>query len=319
MILFYKRRKEAFMKITNLSLKSKRAWFGFALVSPFVIGFLMFFLFPAIQSFIFSLNNINGNAEGGFNYIFVNFDQYYRALFIDTNFRKLIVSGASELTVKAPIIVIYSLFIAVVLNKKFPGRGLARIIFFLPVIVTSGVVLSLESGDYLLNALEKTSKLGTETMSSVNPGLVDIGSMLLNLNIDQRIIGYLLNIVDNLYSIIISSAVQITLMIAAIQSVPKSLYEASYIEGATAWEAFWKITLPMIKNYLFLSAIYTVIDSFTNSTNSVINYILNVAYGTELNFGFASALSWIYFIVIAVMLLIVWLIFIMSQRITESD
>lgn len=298
-------------KITNLRKKNDR--FGFMLALPFLIGFILFFLSPMIQSIIFSFNIVSTDISKGLLYKPVGFAHYIRIFTSDVKFRETLFSNAADLCVKVPMIVIFSLSIAVVLNKRFFGKNIAKIVFFLPVITTSGVMHLMESSDYLLQTAQKTVSGGGELLKTYNAGYTEIKSIFLSMQIDEKLLQYLMAVIDKFYEIVIASGVPITLLLAALQSIPSSLYEASEIEGATAWETFWKITLPMVSSYVYLCGIYAIIDSFTNSSNKVIKYIMDTAYGTQLNYGFASAMSWLYFIVIGIFLAIIG-VFFMQRR-----
>ena len=300
-------------RIKVVSMQKRRARFGFVLVLPFLIGFLLFFVSPMIQSVIFSFHNVSTDIGKNLVYKPVGFAHYIRIFTSDVKFRETLFSNAADLYVKVPMIVIFSLFIAVTLNKKFFGRNTAKIIFFLPVIITSGVMHSMESSDYLLQTAQKTVSSGGELLETYNAGYLELKSIFLSMQIDENMLRYLMAVIDKFYDIVIASGVPITLLLAALQSISPSLYEASEIEGATAWETFWKITLPMVSSYVFLCAIYAIIDSFTNSSNKVIEYIMDTAYGTQLNYGFASAMSWLYFIVIGLFLAIIGAFF-MKRR-----
>lgn len=288
-------------KIKRVSLQKKNNRFGALLALPFLIGFLLFFITPVIQSVIFSFSNVGQNLQCKP----VGFEHYIRIFTSDVKFRETLISNAGDLYVKVPMIVIFSLAVAVTLNKKFVGRNFAKVIFFLPVIITSGVMNSMESTDYLLQTAQKTVSGGNELLETYNAGFIDLKSIFLSMQINANLLQYLMAVINKFYDIVIASGVPITLLLAALQSIPPSLYEASEIEGATAWETFWKITLPMVSSYVFLCAIYAIIDSFTNSSNKVIKYIMDTAYGTQLNYGFASAMSWIYFIVIGLFLAVI--------------
>jgi len=305
--------------LDNMSLKRKKSIFGYLLLIPFLIGFALFFGLPVIQSLIFSFNNISSEVGKGVVYKSVGFNHYTRLFTSDVEFRERLVSNAVDLYVKVPMIVIYSLFIAVVLNKKFRGRNFAKVIFFLPVIITSGVMLSMESSDYLLHTVQNTISQGNELLETNNAAFIDIKTIFLRMQISEKILQYLMAIIQKFYDIVISSGVPITLLLAALQSISPSVYESAAIEGATAWETFWKITLPLVSPYVFMCAIYAIIDSFTNSSNRVIEYIMDTAYGSSLNYGYASAMTWIYFIVIALFLAVIGGLFARSRVIFYYD
>lgn len=303
------------------SYKKKKIIFAYVLLIPFSLGFILFFLQPLVLSFIYSLNN-TAMKEAGANFKFVGLEYYKNAILVDLNFRNNLISGMQNLAVNVPIIVIFSLFIASLLNKKFAGRDFTRVVLFLPVIITTGVLLSVESTDYLIGLGSQSVQAaggGAGSNSSVySVNFYDLKNLLLSIRLPSQIMNYLLLIIDRFYSILISSGVQITILLAALQSIPPSLYEASSIEGATGWEDFWKITLPMTSSYVFVCALYTIIDTFTNPTNEVIKYIRSIAFDT-LNYGLSSAMAWIYFGIIGIILLIVFALFFGSKFVFYQD
>ena len=193
---------------------------------------------------------------------------------------------------------------ASILNQKFRGRTIFRVILFLPVILT---VMNNQ-----FNSLE--SSMGDfsgykETFGDANVSFTtQISEWLLNSGIGEGISETLISLVDKVYDVIELSAIQILIMQIAMQAVPEALYEAATVEGATPWESFWKITVPMISPMIFTCIIYTVIDSFTNNQNSVMTLMSETAF-TDLEFSLASSMGWIYFLLIGLLLLIVTRLF----------
>ena len=291
----------------ELTMKKKRMLFGYALMIPFLTGFILFFLQPLVLSFIYSINNIRFVLDGT-EYVKAGLEYYKSALTIDVDFRNALIESMQNLLVDVPVIVFLSLFIATILNNKFYGRTAARLVLFLPVIITTGVLLQIESTDYLMGVGAQTLQTGSESSAVYEPRFFDIRAILMSLNLPTQVLTYIQMINERFYNIIIASGVQITILLAALQSIPSSLYEASSIEGASAWENFWKITLPMVSPYVFVCALYTIIDTFTSPTNVVINYIREISFG-RLDYSLASAMSWIYFVIIAIILgLVSWLL-----------
>ena len=254
-------------------------------------------------------------------YKFKGFGNYYKALFVDTDFRSKLLSSLYELALNVPLILFFSLFAATLLSKEFPGRDFARVMLFLPVIISTGVLLQLESTDYLLNqgAMALASSAESSDSSATYSTTLGLKELLLSLNMPDKVTGYMSSVIGSFYTVLTSSGVQITLMIAAWQSIPPSLYEASAIEGATAWEDFWKITIPMISPYIFVCTIYTVVDSFTRSNNALVQYIRGVAGGSQMDYGLSSAMSWLYFLMISLCLGLIALIFVKGNLIVYQE
>ncbi len=299
---------------------AKKTIFAYILLIPFILGFIMFFLKPLLLSFFYSLNKMNlSGLEVA--YKFKGFDNYYQALFIDTDFRTELLSALKELALNVPLIMFFSLFIATILNKEFHGRNFVRIVLFLPVIITTGVLLELESTDFLLSQGQAALGAASETLSESATYTTSLGlkDLLLSLEMPSEITDYMASVINNFYTVLTSSGVQITLLIAAWQSIPSSLYEASAIEGATAWEDFWKITIPIISPYIFVCSIYTIVDTFTRSDNGLVTFVREVAVGNTMDYGLSSAMSWIYFAVISLCLGLVALVFMRGNLIVYQE
>lgn len=306
--------------IKYASADFKKKIFAYVLLIPFAIGFIMFFFRPLLLSLYYSFNNMNLSGIK-IIYKFEGMANYYQSLFVNTEFRTQLLTALKDLALNVPLILFFSLFIATLLNKEFYGRNFARVILFLPVIITTGVLLQLESTDFLLGqgqaALESVEDAAeTSATYATSLGLKDL---LLSLDMPQQVTGYMSSIIGNFYTVLTSSGVQITLLLAAWQSIPSSLYEASAIEGATAWEDFWKITIPMISPYIFVCTIYTIVDTFTKSDNEIISFIRNVAVGNTMDYGLSSAMSWLYFLVIAICLGLVALLFLRTNFVVYQE
>lgn len=304
----------------KMSASAGKKLFAVLLLIPFAVGFILFFLRPLILSFKYSLNDMNLSGLEVI-YKFKGFGNYYKALFVDTDFRSKLLSSLYELALNVPLILFFSLFAATLLSKEFPGRDFARVMLFLPVIISTGVLLQLESTDYLLNqgAMALASSAESSDSSATYSTTLGLRELLLSLNMPDKVTGYMSSVIGSFYTVLTSSGVQITLMIAAWQSIPPSLYEASAIEGATAWEDFWKITIPMISPYIFVCTIYTVVDSFTRSNNALVQYIREVAGGSRMDYGLSSAMSWLYFLMISLCLGLIALIFIRGNLIVYQE
>ena len=277
-----------------LPYERRKQLYGYGFISLWLVGTVLFFLIPLVRSLWFSFNNVGidinrtvltWNGLGNYDDI-INKDPKYLALLKDT---------LIETAWKTPLILIFSLFIAVMLNQKFRGRTLARAVFFMPAIIATGPVYKIISGD--MDSTGNTQAAQFSTLFSTDL----IGSLLQFLGIygiSDRMSGLISGIADNIFGIVWSSGIQILLFLGALQNIPPSAKEAAQIEGATAWEFFWKITLPYVSPFILANLIFTVIDSFTSPTNAVMERILSVK--EELKFGAASAMAWGYFIIIAI-------------------
>lgn len=287
--------------LMKLGLKERtyaqqKAFWGFIYVLPWVLGFIFFFMVPLLSSLRYSFSKVEANSAG-IAITFTGFKNYIEALTVNTSFNRTLTEAIINVVVNVPLIVIFSLFLAVLLNQKFALRSVARSIFFLPVILASGVILSLESSS-LVQAINDQSQSSGILRGF---GSFELSNMMLRAGVNETIVNYLTGAVDRIYQIVSQSGVQILIFLAAIQTISPQLYEASKIEGATGYEAFWKITFPMVSPMILVNMIYTIIDSF--SRNALTELIRNTGF-VNFNFGLSSAMAWIYFIAIAIILLI---------------
>jgi len=277
----------------HMAMEKRRAIAGYVFISPFLIGLLFFFLYPMVQSIIFSFHSIQIGTQG-YEMTGAGFSNYYRAFMVHPTFRRVLVESILQMLTDVPLIIIFSFFAANLINQKFRGRAVARAIFFLPVILTSGIILAVENNDLLLGIM--SGAIQQETAAGAVRAL-ELRTLLLETRLHPRFVGYIIDAVDRLYEIVKASGVQILIFLAGLQTISPSLYEASTMEGATGWENFWKITFPMISPLILVNTVYTVIYSFTNPNNPVMEIIQNTAFA-ESRFGFSAAVAWVYFLVI---------------------
>lgn len=282
------------------SYNDRKALWGMLYILPWLIGFLLFFFVPLLASLRYSLSTIQADAQG-IAVQFTGLANYVQALTVDTSFNRALVEAVTEVLINVPLIVIFSLFLAVLLNQKFPGRAIARSIFFLPVILASGVIMSLESTS-LIDAVNQNAGSGGGSVL----GTFELESLMLESGMSEWMVSYLSGAVDRIYQIVSQSGVQILIFLAGIQTISPQLYEASRMEGATGYEAFWKITFPMVSPLIFVNAIYTIVDSFAG--NAMTTLIRETGF-VKFDFGLSSAMAWVYFAAIAVILALVYGIF----------
>ncbi len=286
----------------RLSLTGKEAVAGVLFILPFLIGFFGIFLPLIVESIHFSFTNMEVSSTG---YVLKpaadnGLEHYLRALTIDPDFNLQLLTSIGQMAAKVPLVIIFSFFAATLINQKFHGRAIARSVFFFPVILTSGVIMGLENSDLLLQTLSTTGESAEDMASFLNMARF----LSEYTNLPASVIGFLSDAVNGIYDIVVASGVQILIFLAGLQSISPSLYEASSIEGATAWENFWKITFPMISSMILVNSVYTIIDQFTNETNEMMTTIRDTIF-VDVKYGYGSAMAWIYFICIAVILIIV--------------
>ncbi len=279
------------MKKRKLSLSQKNDMVGYGFIAIWLIGAVFFFIIPVITTLIYSLSDVTVTKEG-MKTAMVGLENYKTALLVNPDFTRSLWESLVAMVGQVPIIVLFSMVIAVILNQNFKGRGVARVLFFLPVIIASGISIQILTQNGM-----STDVSGEETMFMFKATIFpeEMGS--------SGIIMYLQNLVNQIFNICWKSGIQILLFLSGLQTVPKSYYEVSSLEGATPWEEFWKITFPLLSPFSLLCVIYTIIDTFTDSSNRVMTLIKSAFDG--LDYGLSSAMSWVYFIVILVVVLLV--------------
>lgn len=294
-------------KIASLDKRKARA--GWFFILPFLATFVIVYLPIIIDSLKFSFSKLTILTGGGYVTEFVGFTNYQEALFVDETFVQTLVAGIKQLIFDIPAIVIFSLFMAVLLNQKMLGRALFRAIFFIPVIIGTGIVEYVDQSNAMLSYM-------TDSSSSIDNGAggasaneslamaANLDWLFGNMRVGGELMDYVVGIIANVYDIISRSGVQMLIFLAGLQSISPAIYESCQIDGAAAWETFWKITFPMISPMILVNTIYTVIDSFTRSSNSVMMYIDKV-YQEVGGPVLSSAMSWIYFIIVLVLIGIV--------------
>ena len=293
-------------KIASLDRAKARA--GWLFVMPFVVGLVLIYLPIIYESILYSFCNYT-IKDGTVIKTFVGWKNYSDALFGSADFTKTLVTGLQEMVFDIPAILIFSLFIAVVLNQKMVGRAAFRAIFFLPVVISTGVMESIMNTSY--NNSSGSMDLGmeenaTEKLQSTMALEQLLANIFTNLGFGVGLVQYIANAVASISTIINRSGVQILIFLAGLQSVSPAIYESCQIDGATAWETFWKITFPMVSPMILVNAVYTIIDSFTTDSNTVMGVItktyVDAVDGAK---HISAAMGWMYFLVV---LLIVGLV-----------
>ena len=272
------------------SLEKRKARAGYVFVLPFILGIVLIYLPILIDSLWFSFYAMQPGKHGGtYVYVFQGLDYYKYAFTGSPQFVSKLLSGLQQLIFEVPAIIIFSLFIAVVLNQKMLGRAAFRAIFFVPVIISTGLMDSINGSDRVSSEMSGGIDDGSGSTGIINA--MQVEELFREMAIGGELVKYVVDLVNNIYNIINYSGVQMLIFLAGLQSISESIYEASRIDGATGWETFWKITFPMISPMILVNAVYTIIDSFTRSSNITMTYIKSVS-----DAGHASAMYWIYFI-----------------------
>lgn len=279
------------------NLQKKRAIVGYLYILPFIIGFISFMAVPLLESFRMSFSNvIISTGNKGFVLENVGLRNFIRAFTEDPDFNRMITEEISRMAVNVPAVLIVSFIMALLLNQKFKGRGLVRAVFFLPVILSSGVLVGLEFNNSMLD--------GMKSYIQENSNVVDITAnlqeILSNSGMSSRFLDTVYDILNSVYEVVLSSGIQIIIFLSGLQAIPVSMYEAAKIEGCSAWESFWKITLPMVSSIILVNVIYTIIDFFMRTDSEVMEKI-RISM-VRLDYGFSSAMAWVYFLAVIVII-----------------
>lgn len=281
-------------KHRRMSFEKKQRLAGYIFISPLILGTCFLFLPNIVKTIVFSMNDIEiGNSS--YTLVWKGFQYYYEALFVDADFIQYVIKATGQMLVYVPTIIVFSLFMASILNQKFRGRVFARAIFFLPVVLATGIVSRADMVYDLVGTLSGRVSLDEGQQ------LLNMSGFLYSLNFSESLIEIVVNAANGIEDIVTYSGMQIFLLLAAFQEIPQSSYEAAAVEGASKWETFWKITIPSVKNQIVVAAVYTVIDIFTRPDNLVFSYVHNIAFNGN-QYGFAMAMYIIYLAVLGILL-----------------
>ncbi|WP_160034592.1 carbohydrate ABC transporter permease [Paenibacillus sp. An7] len=299
------------MRFKKLSLEQKNRYYGLYFILPWFAGFLFLFMIPLLSSFRYSLSNLQVTDEG-FSLDFIGLSNYREALLSHESYVRVLTESVMNIAINTPLVIIFSLFFAVLLNQKFRGRVIARAIFFLPVILASGIIASIENGDLMQSVVRSANDTTGGSLSFMKN--LELTIMLVESGINVTLVEYLTGAVSRIYEIVSQSGVQILIFLAGLQSISPSLYEAAKIEGSTGYEAFWKITFPMISPLILTNLVYTIINSFISDDTS--RLVVDTAF-KNFDFGLSAAMAWMYFAVIALVLWVTTLI--VSRKVFYQD
>ena len=291
------------------TLAFKNAVAGYLFILPFILGFILFMVVPLISSLRMTFNDVTPVAGEGVKMTWVGIKNYKDAFTVGPDFVPYLLSELLRMVVNTPATLIFSFFIALLLNQNFKGRGFVRAIFFLPVILSSGVIVGIEYNNELLNDM-KDMISETSNDASVT-GVLESILVTSDSSPMSKMFQYVFDIINKVYDIAIASGIQIIMFLSALQTISPSMFEAAKIEGCTAWESFWKITFPMVSSMILVNVVYTVIDFFLKTDNQVMTKISEEV--GKLSYGFSSAMAWIYFLCVILILGIVSLI--ISKRV----
>ena len=298
------------MKTKNAAIKKKRslsqrrAMKGFLFILPWFIGFVWFYARSMFMTIQFSFSEMTVNPGGGYTLEFVGLKNFLYAFRAHATYKQILTTSIGNMLIDVPLIIFFSLFMALLLNRKFKGRTLVRAIFFLPVILNSEAILSAMNlaRNMMSGGISSASAELAEAASGSGVSIDYYIQMFTALGLPETIIEYISGAVGRISDIIRASGVQIIIFIAALQSIPGSMYEVAKIEGATAYETFWKVTIPMVMPHVITNMVYTVVDSFVRSD------VVELAYDTAFkyyDYGLSSVFSFVSTLLTCLILVVV--------------
>lgn len=280
----------------NRGITALKAHYGRICVFPWVIGLVLFFVLPIIQSVIYSFSKVS-LTTGGLKTSFVGLKNFKYIFAQDADYLDYIAAAVVKFLYSFPVIIIISLILALMLNQKFRGRIFFRALYFLPVIIASGAVLEV----ILSSVSEGVSNIKTD--ESVAMAMFDVNEIVESLGLPQKLGDYFVTVINGIMNMIWSCGVQTVLFISGMQTIPPLLYEVSKVEGATKWEEFWFITFPMLSRVTVLVSVFSMVELMTSQSNTVMRQAYT--FMRSQNYGEGSAMLWSYFVVIGAVMAIV--------------
>lgn len=280
------------------TLRQRKTRVGYTFVAHWALGLLLFFVYPLICSIWYGFNEVKIQA-GNIYTKFIGLEYFKSLLTEDPYYLNNLRNSIGMMFYSLPFIIAVSLFFAVILNQKFPGRTIFRTVFFLPVIMTNSVVMNMLQSDFITMPLFSSGNRGT--------GIINYTEIISGLNIPSQLSPILVFLLSNTINLLWSCGVQIVLFLAGLQNIPASLYEVSKIEGANKWEEFWYITVPSLRHIISLVLIYTMIELFASMDNQVVTNAYSKMVGQDL--GTSSAMLWMYFMVVIILITAVYILY----------
>lgn len=284
----------------KISLERRQAKKGYGFIGLWIFGIVFLFLIPVIQSIIYSFSDVTIEV-GRVDIAFVGLKNYKNLLFKNSDYLPAFWPTIGNVMLQTPMIIFFSLFMAILLNQKFRGRLFFRAVFFLPVIVASGVVMDIIQSDSYSTMLVSGSR------SSMMFSSVSVESILSGLELNSTLTSFIIEYINNIFNLAWKSGIQMLIFLAALQSVPTQLYEVCKVEGANSWETFWKVTFPMISSMILVNTTYTLVDLFGDYSNDILQLISTTSAQSKVDI--ASAMAWLYFLAIFIIIIVTyWLI-----------
>lgn len=295
------------MKKTIHLQEKRRARMGWFFIMPWFIGMVLFFFQSLVQVVRYAFTNLKFVVDSGMEYQPLSgfLDNFIFAFREDAEFPQRLSQSLASMLYQIPVIMIFSLFVAIVLNQKFIGRGIMRAVFFLPVIITAGVI-----GTVINSSMSNVTLGGTSSTAMFDATLLT--DSLIGFGLPDQIVNAFGTAVSNVADLVWKSGVQILIFLMGILSIPESHYDVAKVEGADAWETFCKVVFPAVVPYIILNFVYTMIDIFVSYDNTVMRRIISLMEGTK--YSYAAAMSLSYFVIVVMMTGIVLLPFVIYNK-----
>lgn len=291
-------------KHRGFGMERRRRRTAYLFLSPWLIGFTLFFLRPLVETIRYSFGHLQVRDTGGMELLPLEggpFANFVEAFTKDPNFVRLFTEGLRNLALQVPAIVIFSAFIALLLNQEFIGRTFMRGMFFLPVIITTGMISSIIR-DSLNNVAQGSMDSQTNIFQSTA-----MTAMLTENGLPDGVTQVITSLINNSVDVVWQSGIQILIFLSGMLAIPAVYYEVASVEGATKWEAFWRITFPLIRPYILVNIIYSMIDIFSSYDNEAMQYMVDMVY-QQMQFSLGSAMSWVYFLTVMLIIGVVTLL-----------
>lgn len=287
----------------QLRYKHKRALCGIGFITPWLIGFILFFIIPVVNSLVMSFNEL-AFKDGVLKYTFTGINNFKYALTGDDKFLPFFYESLLDLVINVPIILICSFFFALILKQDFRGNTLMKVVFFLPVILGNGV-FAIYQGELMqiqgLSVEMIQSESATMLGDFTSGGLLEF---MAKAGLPPAVLNYLTIPIERIYTLMSKSGVQTFIFLSGLKAVSPSLYESAHVEGCSAWDSFWKITLPMVSPMIIVNTVYTIVDSFAAEDNKLLKYIYEIGFNNT-NFGLSASMAWIFFAVLGLIVAVV--------------
>lgn len=291
------------MKKKRLTLANKRAITGYMFIMPWLIGFCVYYIKSLFMTIQFSLSDVSTSASVGYSTTFNGIENFKHIFTVDPKFNQTLVTSIRDIVIDVPLVLTFALLMAMLLNQKFIGRTIFRAIFFIPVIMGC---------DAIADAISEARQAAVGGISSTSAAISEASSSTVNLDyyvalfkdigLPAGIIDYVTEAVGRISEVVDLSGVQIVIFIAALQSIPASLYEVARIEGATTYETFWKVTFPMVMPHIITCLVYTMVDAFASS--EIVQFSYDEIF-TNLNYDYGSAMALASMVVVCLILFVV--------------